>query len=404
MSNDPTPRQPKGIPVGGQYAAYAHAEPGAVLAVARHRQAMAIRRDLLRTHGFVPAATMQAMNAPTTTEHREEWWNRNFVAAEYRAEGKSYPQMPDDDTPSMHTGQAMSGKRRTHRMNYGNEDIQLRMPSATAIRRFSGDNGNPTFDVPVSVALKGGAPVQGWVRVTKSGPHSWETTTLGGNGGPAGEQVAEAVAAVLESRRVTMALARVPDLLAARKAREAAKGAELSPVSSSWIDEVGFDENTNTMATRIGNKLYGHKVSKQFFEAVKVSERPGQVFNKLVRAHQRAAVVQCGKCLRFTSALVAHTCPTGHKPESGIGQGHVERARMRAEAVASSRSAGVSPVVNVAPAPAPVNTAPSRNAQPVPTRKTGLPAARRVDVHAPAPTVPEKNDPASPRYLDPEAF
>ncbi|WP_422758830.1 hypothetical protein [Paenarthrobacter sp. C1] len=377
MSNDPTPRQPKGIPVGGQYAAYAHAEPGAVLAVARHRQAMAVRRELLRAQGFVPAATMQAMNAPTTTEHREEWWNRNFVAAEYRTEGKSYPQMPDDNTPHMHSGQAMSGKRRTHRMNYGNKDIQLRMPSATAIRRFSGDNGNPTFDVPVSVCLKGGAPVQGWVRVTKTGPHTWETTTLGGNGGPAGEQVAEAVAAVLESRRVTTALARVPDLLKARKEREAAKGAALSPVSSSWIDEVGFDENTNTMATRIGDKLYGHKVSKQFFDAVKSSERPGQVFNKLVRAHQRTSVEQCGKCRNFFSSLVSHTCPSGHKPESGIGLAHVERARKRAEAVATSRSHGVNPVSNVVPAPAPVNTAPSRSAQPVPVKKTGFPAPRR---------------------------
>jgi len=377
MSIDSKPRQPKGIPVGGQFAATAHAEPGAVLAVARHRQAMAARRELFRAQGFVPAATMQALNSPTTTEHREEWWNRNFVAAEYGAGGKNYPQMPDDNTPSMHTGQAMSGHRRTHRMNYGNKDIQLRMPSATAIRRFSGDNGNPTFDVPVSVSLKGGAPVQGWVRVTKTGPHSWETTTLGGNGGPAGEQVAEAVAAVLESRRVTMALATAPDLLAARKARESAKGVELSPVSSSWITSIGYDENTNTMATRIGDKLYGHKVSKQFFDAVKNSERPGAVFNKLVSAHQRTSVNQCGKCFRFTSALVTHTCPAGHKAESGIGLAHVERARKRAESVAASPSHGINLVANVAPAPVPVNTAPSRFAQPVPTKKTGAPAPRK---------------------------
>lgn len=378
MSIDSKPRQPKGIPVGGQYAAYAHAEPGTSLDVARHRQAMAQRRELFRANGFVPAATLQAVNSPTTTEHREEWWNRNFVAAEYGTGGKNYPQMPDDNTPSMHTGQAMSGHRRTHRMNYGNKDIQLRMPSATAIRRFSEDNGNPTFDVPVSVSLKGGAPVQGWVRVTKTGPHTWETTTLGGKG-DAGDQVSEAVAAVLESRRVTMALARVPDLLAARKAREAAKGVELSPVSSSWISSIGYDENTNTMATRIGDKLYGHKVSKQFFDAVRNTERPGSVYNKLVRAHQRTSVNQCGKCQRFTSALVTHKCPTGHKAESGIGLAHVERARKRAESVAASRSHGINPVTNVAPAPAPVNTAPSRFAQPVPVKKTGLPAPRRTD-------------------------
>ena len=386
MSIDFKPRQPKGIPVGGQFAPVTHAEPGAILADTRHRQAMAERGALFRSHGFVPAATLQAMNAPTTTEHREEWWNRNFVAAEYRTPGKNYPQMPDDYTPANSLGQAMSGHRRTHRMNYGNKDIQLRMPSATSIRRFSGENGNPTFDVPVSVSVKGGAPVQGWVRVTKTGPHSWETTTLAGNGGATGEQVAEAVAAVLESRRVTTALAKVPDLLTARKQREAAKGAAMSPVASSFIDEVGFDENTNTMATRIGNKLYGHKVSKQFFEAVRASERPGAVFNKLVRAHQRAGVIQCGKCGRVSSTAVSHTCPTGHKAESGIGAAHVEQARRRAEAVATSRSAGVVPALakKVLPAPAAVKTSPSRNAQPVPTKKTGIPGPRRQAVAAPA--------------------
>ena len=89
MSIDSKPRQPKGIPVGGQFAATAHSEPGNVLAVAKHRQAMAVRRELLRTQGFVPAATLQAKNSPTTTEDREEWWNRNFVAAEYGAGGKN---------------------------------------------------------------------------------------------------------------------------------------------------------------------------------------------------------------------------------------------------------------------------------------------------------------------------
>lgn len=376
MSIDSKPRQPKGIPVGGQYAAYAHAEPGAVLAVARHRQAMAQRRELFRAQGFVPAATLQAENSPTSTEHREEWWNRNFVAAEYGAGSKSYPQMPDDYTPAQTLGHAMSGHRRTHRMNYGNDDIQMRMPSATSIRRFSQENGNPTFDVPVSVSLKGGPPVQGWVRVTKTGPHRWETTSLGGRG-DAGDQVSEAVAAVLESRRVSTALAKVPDLLAARKAREAAKGAEMSPVSSSWINEIGYDQNTGTMATRIGDKLYGHKVTQQFFDALKTTERPGAVFNKLVKSNQKAGVTMCGKCKRFSSTAVAHTCPTGHKPQVGIGLDHVERARRRAEAVAASRSQGVDPVVNVAPAPLPAKTSPSRFAQPVPTRKTGTPGPRR---------------------------
>lgn len=46
MSTDIRPRQPKGIPIGGQYAAFAHQEPGIRLDIARDRVAMAERREL----------------------------------------------------------------------------------------------------------------------------------------------------------------------------------------------------------------------------------------------------------------------------------------------------------------------------------------------------------------------
>ncbi|WP_026535899.1 hypothetical protein [Arthrobacter sp. H14] len=379
MSTEFKARQPKGIPVGGQFAPDRHSESGVTLNQVRNRELMAERRELLKTSGYIPAATLHAANAPTTTERRGEWWNRNFVAAEYRAAGKGYPQMPDDYTPARTLGHAMSGHRRTHRMNYGNKDIQLRMPSVTSIKRFSKEHMNPTFDVPVSVSIKGGAPVQGWVRVTKTGPDQWETTTLGGPKGDAADQVAEAAAAVLESRRPTAALSRVSDLLEARKQREAARGSELNPIKSSFIDSIGYDEPSSTMATRIGDKLYGHKVTKQFFDAVRSAERPGAVFNKLVRQGQGSGVEQCSKCNRFSATGVSHTCPTGHKPESGIGLDHVERARTRASHVAATASRGVDPVLDrkVAPAAAPVNTAPAPGAQPVPAKKTGLPGRRR---------------------------
>lgn len=379
MSKDFRARQPKGIPVGGQFAPERHHESGITLNQNRNRQVMAERRELLTSSGYIPAATLQAANAPTTTEHRGEWWNRNFVAAEYHTAGKGYPQMPDDYTPAKTLGHAMSGHRRTHRMNYGNKDIQLRMPSATAIKRFSKEHHNPTFDVPVSVSIKGGAPVQGWVRVTKTGPHSWETTTLGGPRSEASDQVAEAAAAVLESRRPSVALTGVGDLLEARKRREVAKGAELSPIKSSFIDSVGYDEASGTMATQIGDKLYGHQVTKQFFDTVRNAERPGAAFNRLVKKGKGAGVEQCPKCNRFSSTEVSHTCPTGHKPESGIGLDHVARARNRASHVAASRSRGIDPRAahNIKPAPAPVNTAPGAGAQPVPVKKTGLPGSRR---------------------------
>lgn len=379
MTTSTQPRQPQGIPTGGEYAAFAHGEPGFQLKFAKDRQSMAERRELLRSAGFIPATTLQATASPSTTVHREDWWDRNLIAAEYRSTGKTYPQMPDDYTPAKTLGQAMSGLRRTHRMNYSNGDISVRMPSATAVKRYSAENGNPTFDVPVSVSIKGGAPVQGWVRVTKTGPHSWEATAQGGTGANA-DMLSEAVAATLEARRPSAALARIPDLLAASRRREEAKGDPLVHITSSFIDAIGYDESTGTMATKIKEKVYGHRVSKDFFEMVKNAERPGSIFNKFVKGNPGAAVQKCPKCARFFTPDKAHTCPTNHKAESGLHQDYTEAARKRAERIAASRSHGVDPAVarNAVAAPAPVNTAPAAGAQPVPLKKTGLPG-RRVD-------------------------
>lgn len=377
MTTSTQPRQPQGIPTGGEYAAFAHGEPGFQLKFAKDRQSMAERRELLRSAGFIPATTLQASASPSTTEHREDWWDRNLVAAEYRSTGKTYPQMPDDYTPAKTLGQAMSGHRRTHRMNYKNGDISVRMPSATSIKRFSAENGNPTFDVPVSVSIKGGAPVQGWVRVTKTGPHSWEATAQGGSGTHA-DMLSEAVASTLESRRPSVALSRIPDLLAASRRREEAKGDPLVPIKSSFIDAIGYDESTGTMATKIKEKVYGHRVSKDFFEQVKNSERPGAIFNKFIKGNPGAAVQKCVRCARFFTPEKVHVCPTAHKEESGLNQDYTETARKRAERIAATRSHGVDPALarNAVQPPPPVNTAPAPGAQPVPVKKTGLPGRR----------------------------
>lgn len=381
MTTSTQPRQPQGIPTGGEYAAFAHGEPGFQLKFAKDRQSMAERRELLRSAGFIPATTLQASASPATTVHREDWWDRNLIAAEYRSTGKTYPQMPDDYTPAKTLGHAMSGLRRTHRMNYRNGDISVRMPSATSVKRFSAENGNPTFDVPVSVSIKGGAPVQGWVRVTKTGPHSWEATAQGG-GGAGADMLSEAVASTLEARRPSVALARIPDLLEASRLREEAKGDPLVPIRSSFIDAIGYDESTGTMATKIKEKVYGHRVSKDFFEMVKNAERPGAIFNKFIKTNPGAGVQKCPKCARFFTPDKAHTCPTNHKEESGLNHDYTEAARKRAERVASARSHGVDPALakNAVPAPAPVNTAPAPGAQPVPLKKTGLPGRRAAEV------------------------
>lgn len=91
MSIDSGPRQPKGIPGGGQFASMSHLESGVTLAdPERKNQRFAERREYLRRSGFVPAAILDAATAPATTALREEWWDRSRVPAEYGA----YPPMP----------------------------------------------------------------------------------------------------------------------------------------------------------------------------------------------------------------------------------------------------------------------------------------------------------------------
>lgn len=352
---------------------------GIQLDLQKNRLTFAERFEKFKRNGFIAATTLDAVQSPSTTKDREEWWNREFVAGEYGKSGKGYPQMPDDFTPAKTGGQAMSGNRRTHRMNYKNGDIDLRMPSATAIKRFSGENGNPTFDVPVSVSVKGGAPKQGWVRVTKTGPQTWSTSALGGVEDQNSEMLGEAVSAVLEARRPTMALHAAGDLLARRKARQAAEGQEMSGIKSTFLDEIGYDDASSTMAAQIGDKTYGYTVPKDFFDSVASSERPGTLFNKLIKQNAQTEVNRCDKCGRFSAAAIQHSCPQSHKPVSGIGEDHLERARLRALSVASSRSGGVAPAAaaNVLPAQPVVATAPAPGAPPVPVQKTGLPAPRR---------------------------
>ncbi len=353
------PRQPIGIPIAGEYTFRTKEAADLKLAKQRTLDTLVERRALFEGAGYVPPTVITAFNDPSSSSNRGEWWDRGFVAAEYATDGKSYAQMPDDNTPSNTRGRALSGNRRTHRMLYRNGDIQVRMPSATAIKRFSQDNGNPTFDVPVSVTLGDGSPAQGWVRVTKTGPHTWTTTTLGG-GGESADKIAEAVASVLESRRPSTALVGVGDLLEKHKARQAAAGFEMKPVRSTFLDRVGYDDVTGVMATEINGKLYAHRTSKDVFEKLVASQRPGSVYNALVKKSDSAGAAQCEKCGRFYNATLAHTCPTTHKAPDGLGAEHTAQAKAVAERIAANGTTFARPEAT----PSPVVAAPVAEVEP----------------------------------------
>lgn len=322
---DNQPRKPHGTPTGGQYAEHTHtAADAVVLGFAR-------RAEILQTGGYAPAIVMRSASDPRSSTRAKEWWDRARISAEYG--GKGYPQMQD----------LVEGP--VQRRFYGSDRLKLRMPAVSSIRACAAANPG-TFDVPVSMSLDGANPVQGWVRVTPGANGTWQVNTLGGDG-PAAAELAEAVATVLEARRPTKALAEAGDLLAAHRKRRGAPGTPMREVNSSFIHEVGYDDAAGILATRIGERVYGHRVDREVFAAMKESENPGIAFNRLVRGRSPgAAVEQCKSCRRFYSPAASHTCPVAPIAAGAAGTPNpdarteaLEAARARAVVRPRSRTA-----------------------------------------------------------------
>lgn len=124
------------------------------------------RADAISEAGYV-SATAYAIHGQkaSSVEGLQDWWSMHFTGAEYTPEAQgAIPQMPDDNTPNMTGGHALSKHRRTHRWRYAGSDVELRVPNTSAIKRFAAE-GNSTFDVPFSADYPGGQ-IGGWLRVT----------------------------------------------------------------------------------------------------------------------------------------------------------------------------------------------------------------------------------------------
>ena len=320
-------RVPRGVPTGGQFAPTNHHEPTGVEltddASAREddfEAFLADRRERIRAGGYVaPAAMPRSAVDPRSSAYVREWWEAVHATAEYGHEAGAYPQMPDDYTPSRKGGQSLTGHRRTHRVAYRGAGVVMRMPSATAIRRYAGelmktdafdqDAGTVTFDVPVTATSPGGEAT-GWVRVTHSLDGTWATRALSFPPEAQG-YIAEASQCVLQARRPTRALSETGDLLERRRMRAAEIGTKLDSVRSAWIRAAGYEPASGTMVVTTATHEYGYKVPAAVFSRVRTSKQPGGVFNQLVRGRaQRVEVRQCEKCGRFTAAdIVTHRCP-----------------------------------------------------------------------------------------------
>ena len=325
-----------GVPSSGEFAPRGRDEAHITLGATAGEPTEAerqLRRNALLLGGFVPAVA--APPVPGSETSASSWWNAQFVRAEYQGSAGGYAKLPDDFTPKMTGGRAISGHRRTHRIRYESTEVALRMPSATTIKAFSAANNGETFDVPVSASYPGGT-VQGWVRITNNGPGEWSVSGLGMDD-KANAYISEAVSAVLEARAPSVALANMPDLMARRRMRFAAGGVKINRTEKSgFISGVGYNQAAGTMAVKIGNRHYSYAVSQEVFNRVRAAHAPGQAYNLLVKGHERSEeITSCDRCGRFSTVAGGHRCPSRHKQPTRSVKEFNRTAREQANIVQS---------------------------------------------------------------------
>lgn len=313
-------RHPRGTSEGGRFAEGVRGEPPRTI----DWDARGLDMDI---ETYVPPVVHGSAIPVSSTADRERWWSNHFVSAGWNAPQGDYPKLPDDYTPRMTGGQALSGSRRTHRMRYGADGVEVRMPSKTSIRRFAKE-GNRTFDIPYSTTGADGVTISGWARV--SGPQNglWDVQVLGSKGTSQADmaraaQAREIIHATLEGRRCAIPVSDVNQILAAHKRRTAARGVPVAPVTSKWIRGMGYNEASGTMVMKTdAGKSYGFKVPRETFARIRSARSPGAEFNYRVKGKsERVKVAQCPSCSYYTSDPAAHRCriEPGQREQSPSG-------------------------------------------------------------------------------------
>ncbi|KQO98695.1 hypothetical protein [Leifsonia sp. Leaf264] len=257
------------------------------------------RRRALIDDGYQPARITDYDGFSSAAD----WWVSHLALSETRKKG-AYPKLPETNSAS---------GRRTVVQRYAGPQVSIQMPSAAAIKKFSYDNGG-TFDVPVTGTFPGGS-VSGWVRVTQNALNEWSVQGLGFPDDNH-QLVAEAVSAVLESRRPKAALADAGNLITRRMARFSAGGVRLEQpaASSTFIEAQAYDRDRSILAIKIRGKLYGYRAHEDDYRKFGNATSVGSAYNRLVRGGHRVDVVECRSCHRFSVAEATHRCPSKHMP------------------------------------------------------------------------------------------
>lgn len=301
--------------------------------------------------GFVPAKGMTtALGDPRyagDSEHLDTWWGAEKALAEYGRPSGDYRQMPDNYTPAMTPGRGTGGLRRTHRMHYEGAGVSMRMPSATSIRSFEAGAPGKSIVVPVTATTPGG-DVTGWVRLTRARPgNNWAATAGGFGDDAAGAEraadMAEAVACVMESRRVTTALRTAGNLPERRRRRLAREGTVMQRVKhSSFITGIGYNQQAGAIAVEIRGTTYGYSASPDDMARFTANARQhgyGHAYNEFVKKPlDRTPLPSCGKCGSIYAPHLTHRCRITPVPGGATGT-YEGRARRSAAAFAAAARA-----------------------------------------------------------------
>lgn len=308
------PRVPAGVPTGGRWSSLVRPEPSGSLngdemldtASPDYGAAVADRRRLLLDGGYAPATCLVTDSRINRTWDRRRWWDTlNLLAEDGHAEG-DYPRFDEGTTTTGADGTEIGVRR----MSYRGAGVQVRMPSAASIRRFSEQCGSATFDVPISIVGTDGKARAGWVRMTRCDDGTWASRALGMGNGPAAAEAAEAVSATVEARRPGRALEAVGDLLERRRQKVASAGVRPKRISSTWVTGLGYEPANKVMVMTTRREVYGYRVESHVYGRLAAASSPGATFNEVVKGRaKRVEVVGCAYCGRFNLADAAHRCP-----------------------------------------------------------------------------------------------
>lgn len=273
----------------------------------------AARRDALRGAGFVPAIAGRLVKG--ADKNSETWWNTAAVRAEYAGDDRAgYAQLPEDFSARNKDGGYRGNRRLSRRKYIAPGGVEVTMPSVNTIKAFARVNDYETVDVPVSATTPDG-DVQGWVRVTKNGPGQWTVSGLGMDS-KTNAYVSETVNALLEARTVSGAFDGLENILESRRERFSKIGVEIKHIDSAptVLNAIGYNTASKTLAMKIGNRIWGYPASREEFDDLRTSTKPGAVFNRLFKSKRQSDPLEtCPKCERVSANVAEHRCPPRHQ-------------------------------------------------------------------------------------------